>query len=88
MFTRMCLYTYAIYNSVNYGDWWGLFGTESCQIYEEACKETGDIYPCYVASFMCPKFRFLNRWKLTDEWEDCVRACLQLMYKSGYGDYL
>ena len=75
------LYNYTGCDFVNYGDWEGLFGTESCQIYEEACKETGDIYPCRVASFFCPKFRVFDKWKITDEWEDCVRACLQIYYK-------
>ncbi len=81
------LFGYTGCDFVNYGDWWGLFGTESCQIYEDACKETGDRYPCNVASNLCPVFRILNKWDFTDEWEDCVRACLQLMYKAGYGDY-
>ncbi len=75
------LYSYTGCDFVNYGNWWELFGTESCKIYEYACKETGDIYPCHVASFFCPKFRVLDRYRFTDEWEDCVRACLQIFYK-------
>ena len=43
------LYSYTGGDSVNYGNWEGLFGTESCQIYEDTCRETGNGYPCYMA---------------------------------------
>ena len=76
------LYNYTGCDFVNYGDWWGLFGTESCKIYEDACKETGDFYPCHIASNACPFFKYLFDWNPGDEWEDCVRACLQIRYKN------
>ena len=68
------LYSYTGCDFVNYGDWWGLFGTESCEYYDILCKYTGDIYSCFIAGPACKE---IKKVPLPKEWAECVRACLQ-----------
>jgi RHS repeat-associated protein len=68
------LYQYTSDDPINWIDPRGLYGTQSCSYYEQACQTNGGLYECSIAPNACnffPKTPFFN----------CVRQCLQEKHK-------
>ncbi|HDH04695.1 MAG TPA: hypothetical protein ENH01_03135 [Nitrospirae bacterium] len=61
-------------NSVNFVDPWGLYGTQSCSYYKQACEINGGPYECKIATVACKSFPSQNTL-------DCIRQCLQEKHK-------
>ena len=76
------LYTYAGNNTINFKDPFGLYGTNSCEYYEQRCLESGGKYYCKKAPAWCDYFRKPPDPDPTrdDDYEGfsrCTRQCLQ-----------
>jgi RHS repeat-associated protein len=53
---RPNLYEYSLNNPQNFFDPFGLYGTNSCGYYDQACSASGGTYECSVAPELCPAF--------------------------------
>ncbi len=74
-------YSYVDGNPISLVDPTGLYGTQSCSYYGQACSANQGTYECKVAPELCP--RFPNNDDPTGNsdkignWSECVRQCLQ-----------
>jgi len=74
------LYEYVANDPVNLTDPRGLYGSNSCEYYEQACAANGGGYECRVAPIICPLFPNKEPDRdggPIDQWSACMRQCLQ-----------
>lgn len=64
-------FVYVGNSPVNDKDPLGLYGTQKCDYYEQACSTNGGYYECYIAQRAC------NLFPKNNETSDCIRQCLQ-----------
>ena len=70
------LFRYVGNNPVNFVDPLGLYGTQSCSYYEQACAINGGFYECHMAQSAC------NIFPSPNDTLDCIRQCLQEKHKA------
>ena len=82
---RPNVYEYAFNNPLNFFDPFGLYGTQSCSYYDQACSANGGSYECRVAPELCPRFPVDDDPGGDSDpignWSDCMRQCLQDKHK-------
>ncbi len=74
-------YGYAYQNPIRWIDPLGLYGTQNCNYWNQACAANEGGYECNVASSVCPIFPdndgVSENYPNTANWSECVRQCLQ-----------
>jgi RHS repeat-associated protein len=74
-------YAYALNSPLRWVDPLGLYGTQSCSYYDQACAANQGAYECSVAPTLCPQFPNnddpTGNSDKTGNWSECVRQCLQ-----------
>ena len=73
-------YSYVNGNPVSRKDPKGLYGTNDCTYYQQACDANGGAYECQIAKNVCPIFP--DKGGPVGNWSACVRQCLQENHKA------
>ena len=81
------LYGYVLNDPINFTDPLGLYGTNSCQFYNDLCEQYGDNY-CEIAGAVCEDINQAETFypaPLRNRFQ-CVRQCLQEQIENRLND--
>lgn len=75
------LYGYSFNDPVNFIDPTGLYGTGSCNYYDQTCNANGGKYECLAAPWLCRGFP--DGTSGVGNVSSCMRQCLQEKHQGG-----